>query len=195
MKMTSSIKNEKLSFAPTPFGNLHIVKRQRNGDLRGFFDRIYCKSEFYDEALNFNVKQVNHSFTHRRGSVRGMHFQVEPYAEEKLVTCLSGEVFDVVVDVRTGSSTFLQNYSQVLSQKNSRSLYIPVGFAHGFQTLTDNCQLLYLHSSNYSPVHERNLNVLDPSLAINWPLPIGEISEKDKNHSFISSTYEGIQTK
>ena len=121
-----------------------------------------------------------------------MHFQVKPFSEDKLVTCILGEIFDVVIDIRLDSPTFLGHHSQILSSKNSKSLLIPAGFAHGFQALSDDCHILYLHSENYSPDYEKGLNPMDPNLNIKWPLFVEEISEKDKTNPFIDTNFVGI---
>ena len=123
-----------------------------------------------------------------------MHFQYAPYSETKIVTCLRGEILDVAIDIRKDSPTFMQHHTEVLNSENQSSLYIPEGFAHGFQALTEDCQLIYLHSSFYSSNSEGALNALDPTLAIDWPLQVSEISERDSNHAFIDNHFEGIIT-
>jgi len=125
--------------------------------------------------------------------VRGLHFQHPPHAEDKLVSCLRGEVFDVAVDLRQGSATFLQWHAEILSADNARSLLIPQGFAHGFQTLTDDCELLYLHSRAYAAGAEGALNVRDPALAIRWPLAFTDISERDAQHPLLTREFTGFR--
>jgi dTDP-4-dehydrorhamnose 3,5-epimerase len=139
------------------------------------------------------IKQINHTGTKQAGTIRGMHFQHAPHAEIKIVSCLKGKVFDVAVDLRANSPTFLQWFATELSAENHHSLYIPEGFAHGFQTLTNDCELVYLHTAEYSPNHESALNPLDPKLAITWPDLISEISARDQNHPMINSHFKGIQ--
>ena len=139
------------------------------------------------------MAQINHTLTRRRGTVRGLHFQNPPHAEDKLVSCLRGSVFDVGVDLRQGSATFLHWHGEILSADNGRGLLIPRGFAHGFQTLEDDCELLYLHSSAYVPKAEGALNARDPRLNIHWPLEFTDISERDTNHPPITHEFTGIQ--
>ena len=128
----------------------------------------------------------------RRGTVRGLHFQRPPHAEDKYVSCLRGEVYDVAVDLRRGSATFLRWHAEKLSAANRRSLLVPRGFAHGFQALTDDCELIYLHTHRHVPASEGALNVRDPALAIDWPLPIVELSERDASHPFVDPAFAGF---
>jgi dTDP-4-dehydrorhamnose 3,5-epimerase len=136
--------------------------------------------------------QINHSETWQRGAVRGMHYQLPPACETKIIHCVQGKIFDVMVDIRAGSPTFMQWYGVELSKDNMRMVYIPEGFAHGFQTLTDNAALIYRHSAFYSPEYEHGLRFDDPALAISWPLPIGAISPKDRGYPFIDNNFNGI---
>lgn len=138
------------------------------------------------------IAQINHTLTRMKGAVRGMHYQRPPHVEVKVVSCLHGEVFDVAVDLRRGSPTFLQWHGVVLSAANRRSLLIPEGFAHGFQALREDCELIYLHTAPYRPEAEEALNAEDPRLGIGWPLPITELSERDRNHGWIKQDYQGI---
>ncbi len=161
-------------------------------DERGFFSRFYCAEEFAGAGFDRAVAQMNHTLTRRKGAVRGMHFQRPPHAEIKFVTCLQGSVFDVAVDIRRDSPTFLRWHSEILSAENGRSLLIPRGFAHGFQSLTDDCELLYLHSEVYAPGAEGALNALDPRLAIGWPLELTELSDRDRAHPLIGTDFHGI---
>ena len=179
-------------FMKTPLNGLYRIERKQKTDQRGFFSRLFCSEEFEEIGLSKPFVQVNHSMTKKKGAVRGMHFQYPPHAESKLVTCISGEILDIVVDIRSNSKTYLQWYSRVLSDKNLASLYIPEGFAHGFQTLTEDCQLLYLHSEFYKPTAEAVINPLDPILSIEWPSQISEISEKDENQPMLDNTFKGL---
>lgn len=138
------------------------------------------------------IAQINHTLTSRAGTVRGMHFQYPPSAETKLVSCLRGEIFDVALDLRRGSATFLRWHGAVLSAGNRRSLLIREGFAHGFQALTDDCELIYLHTAAYRQEAEGAVNALDPHLAIAWPLPVTDLSDRDRNHPFIDSRFTGV---
>ena len=133
-------------FMTTPLNGLYQIERKQINDQRGFFSRLFCAEEFKEIGCFKPFVQVNHSMTKKKGAVRGMHFQYPPYAESKVVACIRGEVLDIAVDIRNNSKTYLHWHSAVLSDKNLRSFYIPEGFAHGFQALTEDCQLLYLHS-------------------------------------------------
>lgn len=171
---------------------LKIVQRKPIEDSRGFLSRFFCAIEFNAYGFNKPISQINQTLTRQKGAVRGLHYQQPPHAEIKLVSCIKGEVFDVAVDLRKNSPTFLQWYGEVLSEDNQRSLLIPEGFAHGFQTLTEECELVYLHSAPYVKEAEAALNVNDPKLGIAWPLTITEISERDRLHPMIKLDFEGI---
>ncbi|MEQ9237462.1 dTDP-4-dehydrorhamnose 3,5-epimerase [Coleofasciculus chthonoplastes] len=183
--------SNRFSFQPTSLSGLLVAKRQANSDHRGEFSRMYCIDELSRVGFGKTIVQINHSLTRSKGTVRGLHFQYPPYAEAKIVSCLQGEVFDVAVDLRKGSPTFVHWYGEVLSADNYKSLCIPEGFAHGFQTLTDDCELLYLHTSSYQPEFEGGLHVQDPDLNIAWPLPIMELSQRDRAHPFIHDSQFG----
>ena len=176
----------------TSLAGLKLISRKKIEDQRGFFSRFFCAEEFLSIGLTKNISQINHTLTKQVGAVRGLHYQRTPHEEIKIVSCLKGEVFDVAVDLRRDSDTFMQWHGEVLSAENSRSLFIPAGFAHGFQALTKNCELIYLHSTPYHQPSEGALNVNDPRLSIQWPLPITELSERDSSHPFIDSEYEGL---
>lgn len=179
-------------FRNTPLANLLVVERTRLQDHRGFFSRLFCADEFALIGWKELPVQINHSFTKKAGAVRGMHFQYPPSAEKKLVFCLRGNVWDVAADLRQNSSTFMRWHGEILSAENQRAMMIPEGFAHGFQTLSDNCELLYLHSNFYSPEDEARINPRDPVLGIDWPSAITEISEKDSQHPLVDDRFEGI---
>jgi dTDP-4-dehydrorhamnose 3,5-epimerase len=176
----------------TPLAGLTVVQRQRAGDARGFLSRLYCAEEFAAAGVRAPIAQINQTLTRRRGTVRGLHYQRPPHAETKVVTCLHGEIFDVAVDVRRTSPTFLRWHAEILSPDNQRSLLIPEGFAHGFQALSDDCELLYLHTAAYAPGAEAALHVSDPRLGIRWPLPIAELSDRDRLHPLLDASFEGI---
>ena len=182
----------RFDFIATPLKNLLVVQRKTIEDQRGFLSRFYCAEEFHEAGIEKSIAQINHTLTHKRGTVRGLHFQHPPYAEAKLVSCLKGEIWDVAVDLRRDSPTFLHSHGEILSAENRRSLLIPEGYAHGFQTLTENCELIYLHTASYHAQAEGALNVADPRLGIAWPLPIDDLSERDRSHSLINSGFEGI---
>lgn len=162
-----------------PQTGLRRLQRQPLVDQRGRFERLFCARELAQFGWETTVAQVNLSLTLRRGTVRGLHFQRAPHAETKLVTCLHGEVWDVAVDLRADSPTFLQWHAETLSAGDGMSLLIPAGFAHGYQTLTDDTQLLYLHSAAHVPAAEAGISPLDPRLAIPWPLPPAGLSPRD----------------
>lgn len=182
----------RFEFIPTPIADLQCVERLHLEDRRGFLSRLYCAEEFAAAGFAMSVAQINQTLTRQQGAVRGMHYQLPPFAEMKLVTCIRGRVFDVAVDLRTGSPTFLQWHGETLSPDNGRALAIPKGFAHGFQALEPDCELLYLHSAPYRPDAEQALNAGDPLLDINWPLLITEISDRDRTHDMLSGTFTGI---
>lgn len=176
-----------------PLAGLKLVERQSLGDSRGFLSRLFCAEELAAAGWAKPIAQINHTRTARRGTVRGMHFQRPPHAEMKLVSCIRGEVWDVAVDVRTSSPTFLRWHAERLSADNGRALLIPEGFAHGFQALTDDVELLYCHSAAYSPSAEAGLNPQDARLAITWPLAITELSARDAGHPLIETGFEGVR--
>jgi len=182
----------RFEFISTPLAGLMRVQRKALEDQRGFLSRFYCADEFREAGLHKPIAQINHSLTRGKGAVRGLHFQYPPHAETKLVSCLRGEIFDVAVDLRRDSPTFLLWHGVVLSARNRQSLLIPEGFAHGFQTLSEDCELLYLHTAAYHPESEGALNVGDPKLGIAWPLAIAEISERDRKHKFVEQDFLGI---
>jgi dTDP-4-dehydrorhamnose 3,5-epimerase len=185
-------QNNRFDFQPTPLEGLWIVQQKPLKDPRGFFCRFFCAEEFQIAGLKKPIAQINHTCTVKKGAVRGLHFQYPPYAEGKIVSCLRGEVYDVAVDIRKGSPTFLHWHGVILSAANQRSLFLPEGFAHGFQTLTDNCELLYLHSEAFHPQAEGALHVADPGIGIVWPIAMTELSERDRSHPFIDLDFNGI---
>ena len=176
----------------TPLRGLKLIRRKRISDSRGYLERLFCAEDFGALILGRNIVQINHTLADKCGAVRGLHFQYPPHAETKIVSCLRGEIFDVAVDVRFDSPTFLHWYGTILSADNCKSLFIPEGYAHGFQTLTEACELIYLHTTAYHCKAEGALNVTDPRLNIGWPLAISDLSERDCNHPFISPTFQGV---
>lgn len=176
----------------TPIECLKILRRKPLVDERGFLERMFCASELEGLFGCGAALQVNHTLTRLRGTVRGMHFQHPPHAEIKLVSCLRGEVFDVAVDLRRSSPTYLQWHGCVLSADNQLSMAIPQGFAHGFQTLCDDCEMLYFHSTAHNPGAEGALHPLDPKLAISWPLEISAMSPRDAAHPLLDERFEGL---
>jgi dTDP-4-dehydrorhamnose 3,5-epimerase len=180
-------------FSPCEISGLVVVERDRIRDSRGFLSRLYAADAFQAAGLVKPVIQINHTLTRRIGAVRGMHFQWPPQAETKVVSCVRGEIFDIAVDLRRGSPTFLQWHGEVLSADNLRSLMIPEGFAHGFQALASDCELIYLHTTAYDPTAEGAVNALDPVLGIKWPLEIAELSDRDRAHPLLAADFEGIR--
>lgn len=175
-----------------PLAGLKRIERQRLGDSRGFLSRLFCAQELAAAGWHKPIAQINHTHTAQSGTVRGMHYQQPPYAEMKLVTCIQGEVWDVAVDLRAGSPTFLHWHAELLSADNQRAMLIPEGFAHGFQTLSDNVALLYCHTAPHTPAAEAALNAQDPRLAIPWPITITELSARDANHPLIDTQFTGV---
>jgi dTDP-4-dehydrorhamnose 3,5-epimerase len=175
-----------------PLAGLKLIVRQHLGDSRGFLSRLFCAEELAAAGWRKPIAQINHTHTARRGTVRGMHLQHPPHAEMKLVSCIRGEVWDVALDVRAESPTFLQWHAQCLSAENGLALLIPEGFAHGFQALTADVELLYCHSAAHNANAEVGLNPHDARLGINWPLPVNELSARDAGHALITAGFGGI---
>ncbi len=177
---------------PTPIAGLQVLQRKPLGDDRGYLERVFCAEELDALLAGRRIVQINHTLTASRGTVRGMHFQHRPHAEIKIVSCLRGEVFDVAVDLRGDSPTFLRWHAEALSADNHRTLVIPEGFAHGFQTLTDDCEMLYFHTAAYHAPAEGGLNPSDPRLAVHWPLPVEGVSPRDASHPMLDGTFTGL---
>lgn len=167
---------------PTSLDGVMVITRQRIGDHRGSLSRVFCARELATAGWLKPIVQINHTHTQRRGTVRGMHFQRVPHAEMKLVSCIRGAVLDVAVDVRRQSPTYLRWHAEELSAENGRSLLIPEGFAHGFQALSDDCEMLYFHTAEYTPQAEAGVHALDSLVGIEWPLPVVELSARDASH-------------
>jgi dTDP-4-dehydrorhamnose 3,5-epimerase len=156
-----------------------VLDLEPREDERGIFARTFCRQEFVAAGLEPMVEQCNLSYNHRAGTLRGMHYQVAPAMEAKLVRCTAGAILDAVVDVRPGSPTYLQHFSVELTATNRRSLYVPPMFAHGYLTLVDGAEVSYQVSQAYTPGTERGLRYDDPALGLAWPLPVSVISDKD----------------
>lgn len=183
----------KLNFYPIyDINGLIVVETSPYSDHRGAFSRLFCQKELTSILGTRNIMQINHSLTDSVGAIRGLHFQYPPHAEMKLVRCLKGCVWDVVVDLRKGSPTFLNWHAEELSKENSRMLVIPEGCAHGFQVLEERSELLYLHTAIYEISAEGGIRYNDNFLGINWPLPVNDLSERDENHPLITNQYKGI---
>ena len=182
-----------MKFAPTILEGSYVIDLTPFADDRGWFARTFCKNEFAQIHHTKEWLQINHSFTNERGTIRGMHFQNPPFAEIKLIRCVAGNVFDVIVDLRKGSPTFLKWFGVELSGENKRMIYIPEGFAHGFQTLTDNSQLIYHHTEFYKPGMEGGIKYDDSMIGITWPLPVKNISERDSTHPLLDKNFTGLK--
>jgi dTDP-4-dehydrorhamnose 3,5-epimerase len=181
-----------LRFEPTPLSGLAVVHGQPRVDERGRLVRVFCAQEFAALRTGLRFVQVNLSRTTRRGTVRGMHFQRGPAADAKLVRCVHGAVYDVAVDLRRGSPTFLRWFAVELSAEAENAVFIPEGFAHGFQARTDGAELLYLHSATYAPEHEGGVRHDDPRLSIEWPLPVAAVSARDRSFPLIDEAFAGV---
>lgn len=181
-----------MTFTETKLKGSFIVDLNLFTDERGAFARTYCKRDFKEIGHDKEFVQFNQSYNTHKGTLRGMHYQIPPFKEIKLVRCIRGAVYDVIIDIRQNSSTFLQYFAVELSADNRRSLYIPEGFAHGFQTLEDNTELVYHHSEYYTPNANSGLYYLDPVFNIQWPIAVSKISEKDKNLKLIDQSFKGI---
>jgi len=179
-------------FTPTPLAGSYIIDLTPFGDSRGWFARTYCKKEFEQIGHTKEWVQLNHSYTVQKGALRGMHYQLPPFSEVKMVRCIAGAVYDVIIDLREDSATFLQWFGIELSAKNKKMVYIPEGFAHGFQTLEDHSELIYHHSEFYTPAAERGVRFNDRRINLRWPAEPTEISERDKQHPLIDDNFKGI---
>ncbi|MET0466931.1 MAG: dTDP-4-dehydrorhamnose 3,5-epimerase [Chitinophagaceae bacterium] len=179
-------------FTPSDLEGVFFISLQPLGDSRGWFSRTYCKNEFAAIGHTKEWVQMNHSFTAKKGTIRGMHYQLPPFSEIKMVRCIAGAVLDVVIDLRKDSPTFLQHTQLEISAGNKQMIYIPEGFAHGFQCLEDNCELIYHHSAFYTPGAEGGIRYDDPMAGIQWPLEPVEISDRDRSHPLLTNNFKGI---
>ena len=178
---------------PTPLAGLVEIEQSAVIDARGRFTRLFCEQAFASIRSHLHFTQINWSHTQGRGSLRGLHYQKPPAAEAKLIRCLRGRVYDVAVDVRADSPTFLRWHAVELAEDNNRAFFLPEGFAHGFQALTDEVQLLYMHTAPWAPDCEAGLRHDDPLLAIAWPLSVAEVSARDQRHPLIAPGFAGIR--
>lgn len=181
-----------MQIRPTPISGLAIVQTTPIVDERGSFSRLFSSDKLQSVIGARQITQINFSCTEFVGTVRGLHYQVSPYAEMKLVRCLKGRIWDIAVDLRYDSPTFLKWYAEELSPKNNLMLVIPEGFAHGFQVLEPNSELLYLHTANYAPQGEGGLRYDDPRLGISWPVTPKNLSKRDNAHPLISGNFSGL---
>jgi dTDP-4-dehydrorhamnose 3,5-epimerase len=176
----------------TPLHGVKTLRRRSLGDDRGALSRLFCAEELRLAGWHGPVAQINHTITRRRGTVRGMHYQLPPDAEQKLVSCLHGGVWDVALDLRAGSPTFRQWHAVTLSSDNLTALLLPEGVAHGFQALTDHVELLYCHSRAHAPHSERGVRPTDPSIAIRWPLELSSVSDRDRAFPLLDEAFGGV---
>ena len=182
-----------MKLVETPIKGVMVAKTSRISDHRGAFSRQFCEQELKPALGDRHIVQINHSRTNLVGAVRGMHFQYVPHAEMKMVRCLQGKVWDVVVDLRRNSPTFLVWYAVELSADNAEMMIIPEGCAHGFQVLEADSELLYLHTAAYAPSAEAGVRYDDPRLAIEWPVKVADISERDRVHPLLNDDYCGVE--
>ena len=181
-----------MKFSPCPIKGAFVVETLRHEDHRGAFARLYCEQELAPVLGERRIVQINHSRTSAVGAVRGLHYQTRPHAEMKLIRCLKGRVWDVMLDLRAGSETFLRWHAEELSAKNFRMMVIPEGCAHGFQVLEPDSELLYLHTAFYTPDSEGGVAHDDPSVGVQWPLPVADLSQRDRQHPFITPQFSGL---
>ncbi len=174
-----------MKFTALPIPGAYLLGLDELEDERGFFARVFCREEFLARGLNPDVVQCSLSFNHRRATLRGMHYQAEPHAEAKLVRCTRGAVYDVVLDLRAGSPTYLQWAAAELSAGNRRAVYVPEGCAHGFQTLEDGTDVYYQMSAPYQPESARGVRWDDPAHGIAWPLPDPVVGERDRSFAWL----------
>jgi dTDP-4-dehydrorhamnose 3,5-epimerase len=178
-------------FIETDLPGAYVVELEEKRDNRGFFARTFCVREFSEMGLTTRISQCNLSFNHRRGTVRGLHYQAEPAPEAKLIRCVAGAIHQVFVDMRPGSPTFLHHASVELSAANRRAIYLPGLFAAGLQTLADNSEVMYQVSEFHTPEAERGMRFDDPAIGISWPLPVADISAKDAAWPYLAAGGKG----
>jgi len=165
----------------TPFQGAWLVDLEKKTDFRGFFGRVYCYNEFKEIRVDERIAQINSSYSYKKGTLRGLHYQSEPYGEIKMVRCIQGAIFDVIIDLRPGSKTYCQWYGVELSASNRTLLIVPKGCANGYQTLMDDTEMIYFVTEFYSPENERGIRWNDPLFNVKWPISNPTISDKDKS--------------
>jgi dTDP-4-dehydrorhamnose 3,5-epimerase len=180
-------------FNKTPLAGAYTIDLEKRGDDRGFFARLFCTKEFSDHGLIDRFLQINNSLSSQKGTLRGMHYQLEPQAEVKVVRCIQGALFDVILDLRPDSPTFGKWYGDTLSAENRRMMYVPRGFAHGFVTLEDDTEAFYLAGTPYAPELERGIRYNDPAFGIEWPVQPSEVSQKDANWPDFNPEWHGVE--
>lgn len=183
---------DRFSYQKTNIEGVYIITPKKIVDNRGFYERFFCAKDFEEIGFNTNIKQINHSKTNEKGVIRGFHYQTPPHTEIKVVRCLKGAIFDVALDVRRNSKTFLQHVSVDLNEENDQYLILPEGIAHAFQTLTNNSEIIYMVSKFYAPNSDIAINPLDPKLNVNWPIEINKALSKELNAKFLNESFQGI---
>jgi dTDP-4-dehydrorhamnose 3,5-epimerase len=176
-------------FHKTNLSDVWVVELEKRGDERGFFARTMCREEFAAHGMDTDYVQQNTSYSAHRGTIRGMHYQLPPHAEAKFVRCIAGAIVDIIVDLRRQSPTYMRHGQFELDDRNRLQLYVPRGFAHAFQTVSDNVEVSYLVSAPYMPTAERGLRYSDPRLDIQWPLPVAAISDKDASWPLLDEAW------
>ena len=177
----------------TNISDLFVVDTNHHIDSRGTFARFFCDNSLKKIVKHRNILQINHSTSSSIGSIRGLHYQTPPFSEMKLVRCIKGSVWDVAVDIRYGSPSFLKWHAELLTSKNSKMMVIPEGFAHGFQVMEKDSELIYLHTEFYNKDADSGILYDDEKLSIAWPLPVSNISEKDKCYNKINDEFKGVK--
>lgn len=182
-----------MKFHETPLVGAFTIEQEKIGDERGFFSRLFCQKEFFAAGLKTEFLQINNSFSARVGAIRGLHYQLAPNAEVKVMRCVRGAIYDVIIDLRPDSATYLQWFGAELCAENRLMMYVPRGFAHGFLSLTDNVEVVYMASAFYSPERERGLRWNDPIIDIEWPIEPVEVSTKDQNWPDFDPEWHGVE--
>jgi dTDP-4-dehydrorhamnose 3,5-epimerase len=178
-----------MKFRETPLKGSYLIELEEKHDERGFFARVFCVEEFEKMGLEHDIVQINNSLSLRKGTLRGMHYQLSPKSETKIVRCIRGAFFDAIIDLRKGSPTFGRWYGEILSAENRRAIYVPKGFAHGILSLEDATEAFYLTTAFYSKEHERGIRWNDPAFGVTWPILPAVISEKDRTFPDFNPEY------
>jgi dTDP-4-dehydrorhamnose 3,5-epimerase len=182
-----------MKFHPTPLVGAYTIELEKRGDERGFFARFYCQREFEAAGIRTPIVQINNSLSAKAGTLRGMHYQLPPAAEVKVVRCIRGALYDVIIDLRPDSPSFGKSFGAELSAENRVMMYVPKGFAHGFITLIDDTEAFYLVSAFYTPDAERGVRFNDPRFGVSWPRPPIEVSDKDRNWPDYDPVFHGTE--
>jgi dTDP-4-dehydrorhamnose 3,5-epimerase len=181
-----------MKFKETALRDCFIIELEPHTDFRGFFERIFCKKEMLAIGFSKDIVQINHSLSKKKGTLRGMHYQLPPFTETRIIKCIKGAVFDVAIDIRKKSPTFLHSFGFEITEKSNLMFFIPEGFAHGFQTLSNNAELLYFHTGYYNPESDVAVNYSDPFLDLKFPMKVTEISFRDLNHPYLDDPWKEL---